>query len=930
MKRQLTTLLLATVALSAAAQTIQPTPHSLKKNEGVIALKQGAKIIGVDQADPIAVKLLETIVTANKKGITIKIGEQNDKIFSKIKAELPNISGAYYLKSDPKEGIIIIGADERGTYYGVQTLKQLIAQDGTIPAVEIKDYPDILFRGSVEGFYGKPWSHRDRLAQLKFYGENKLNTYIYGPKDDPYHSSLSNHSDSYNKDSKGGWRVPYPEAEAQNIRELAETAKQYKVDFVWAIHPGQDIKWNDEDYNNLLNKFEHMYDLGVRSYAVFFDDISGEGTNPVKQAELLNRINKEFVQVKGDVTPLILCPTEYNKSWANPKPDGYLNILGDKLDPSIQIMWTGDRVCADITMETLDWINPRIKRPTYIWWNFPVTDYVRHKVLQGPSYGLDTKATSKDMAGFVSNPMENAEASKVALYGVADYAWNIAAYDYMNTWERAIKNIMPQAADAYRTFAIHSADLEQNGHGYRRDESWETKAIDPMNYTAADYKALYDEFSKLAAAPAKMLASGADEYLLAELKPWLVQSEALGKRGIEAMELIRTYENGSAADVWGAYLKGTMSDHALQAYNKNKPGTLVLQPFIDNTRDAVGEKLYEKLSGEPIKKQIPMSSFVRQETLPQMMDGNDKTFFYSWAIQKAGDWVGVDLGEIQSVTNVLVEQGRKDKDKDYFQHAILEYSTDNATWKPLTQVLDSAYTIRYNSAPVEARYVRLRAAEGCSQKNWTAIRRFDVNPMQSTPIVMTNTAQVTSANINTEGRKISIQPMLEIIKVEPQGYFGIELPLIASIESVAVDLNLKNATVEYSADGQQWSDKATQARYIRFVNKSNKAVDVNLRKFEVVTAAQTQGNLMNALDKKYATTYQVSSKVELVRPVSVSKVTLMASASSKGSVVALNAQGKESSLGNCNGGLVTFNLPADAVAIVLDGNILLHEVVWGK
>ena len=46
-----------------------------------------------------------------------------------------------------------------------------------------------------------------------------------------------------------------------------------------------------------------MYDLGVRSFAVFFDDISGEGTNPVKQAELLNYIDENFVKVKKDVTP---------------------------------------------------------------------------------------------------------------------------------------------------------------------------------------------------------------------------------------------------------------------------------------------------------------------------------------------------------------------------------------------------------------------------------------------------------------------------------------------------------------------------------------------------------------------------------------------------------------------------------------------------
>ena len=33
----------------------------------------------------------------------------------------------------------------------------------------------------------------------------------------------------------------------------------------------RDIKWNQEDRDLLLSKFEKMYQLGVRSFAVFFD-----------------------------------------------------------------------------------------------------------------------------------------------------------------------------------------------------------------------------------------------------------------------------------------------------------------------------------------------------------------------------------------------------------------------------------------------------------------------------------------------------------------------------------------------------------------------------------------------------------------------------------------------------------------------------------
>lgn len=178
-------------------------------------------------------------------------------------------------------------------FYAAQTLKQLAKYDEgkkILPLCSIKDYPDVLFRGTVEGFYGQPWSHADRIEQIRFYGRIKLNTYIYGPKDDPYHSSPN-------------WRKPYPAEEAEHIKELAKEAAHNKVNFVWAIHPGQDIQWDQTDSMNILSKFEKMYDLGVRSFAVFFDDISGEGARPEKQAGLLNYIHKEFISKKMTCNP---------------------------------------------------------------------------------------------------------------------------------------------------------------------------------------------------------------------------------------------------------------------------------------------------------------------------------------------------------------------------------------------------------------------------------------------------------------------------------------------------------------------------------------------------------------------------------------------------------------------------------------------------
>lgn len=132
------------------------------------------------------------------------------------KAGVKEVSGAYALTVDGK-GISITGYDERGAFYGLQTLRQLLAspesEGGRLPYVTVNDWPDLPNRGVVEGFYGTPWSHDVRMSLIDFYGKSKMNVYLYGPKDDPYHSCPN-------------WRLPYPEKEAKNIKELIDACRR--------------------------------------------------------------------------------------------------------------------------------------------------------------------------------------------------------------------------------------------------------------------------------------------------------------------------------------------------------------------------------------------------------------------------------------------------------------------------------------------------------------------------------------------------------------------------------------------------------------------------------------------------------------------------------------------------------------------------------
>ncbi len=547
---------------------------------------------------------------------TVTLGVKGDKEVKKYKKFIPKQAEGYYLKVS-QEGVVVAGSDERGLFYGIQSLIREM-ENGIYEEVAVADWPDVPFRGTVEGFYGTPWSHEARLSQLDFYGKNKMNVYIYGPKDDPWH--------------RDKWRIPYPEAEANRIAELVEVAKKNYVNFYWAIHPGVDIKWNNEDRDALVAKLEKMYDLGVRAFAVFFDDIWGEGTKADKQAELLNYVDNNFIQKKKDVAPLIMCPTEYNRGWAN-EEKGYLRTLGSTLNKGIEIMWTGNSVVACIDKATMEWINERIQRKGYIWLNFPVNDFVRDHMLMGPLYG-NGKDIATLVSGFVSNPMEYAETSKISLYGIADYCWNMDAYEFEANWHKSLRRILPSNYKALEIFALYNKDLGPNGHGFRREEGEELQptAKAAIEGDAAALEALNQKCNELKLACDLLLVDDTNPQLIHELRPWLLQGKLLADYGNVVCQMKKvaekktreyTFLNFENLYAQARSIQKQMYDNEnnkamLHPYQTGiKLGTKVLLPTIQTLFTQATES-YNKLNGKALETAADYNPFKVKSTVKQL------------------------------------------------------------------------------------------------------------------------------------------------------------------------------------------------------------------------------------------------------------------------------------------------------------------------
>ena len=450
---------------------VYPVPQSLEHSsiEGM-TLEGEVNIVYHGEQEAATSKRLER--TLNENNIAFKVSENVEEgkaniivssegdhcdVCSEGKEENSDVlthKEGYVLKTsndvNEKGNISIIGSDKDGAYYGVLTLSQILEQsneENKFAEVVVADYPEIEFRGFIEGFYGVPWSHEDRMNLMKDTSEYKMNTYIYAPKDDPYH--------------RLNWKDLYPEKEAKQIAELAKAGAENNFNFCWTIHPGATLQFTDEDFEALINKFEQLYDLGVRQFGVLFDD-TDDWRNGQKQAEWINKIDTEFVKAKGDVAPMIVISARYNSAWG-PNMDRYFKPFMQTLHDDIQVMWTGHATMSNVSKEVFEWpkVQTGVDKDVAVWWNYPVNDYCDSRILMAPLHNLNQDLDN--VSGFFSNPMNQAEASKVALYSIADYTWNTDVFDYMKSWETSIEKFVPEVKEEFMRFASNTCYLKDDG-----------------------------------------------------------------------------------------------------------------------------------------------------------------------------------------------------------------------------------------------------------------------------------------------------------------------------------------------------------------------------------------------------------------------------------------------------------------------------------
>lgn len=376
---------------------------------------------------------------------------------------------------------------------------------GRTSVVSLADFPSFPERGIVEGFYGKPWSHDDRLAMLRFEGAHAMNVYYYAPKDDPYH--------------RARWRDPYPPAQLKRLGELADTARENFVDFCFAISPGLSMVYSrDADFSDLTRKLEAVGKLGVNCFALFLDDVPQELQDPQDKARfktlaeahvyVINRLH-DYLKSESTENRLVVTPTVYTNEWGSLD---YVRDLGAGVNADVPIVWTGTEVVSPtITVaQAEDW-GALLRRKPLVWDNFPVNDGIPWRINLGPLRGRDPNLPSA-IRGLFSNPMNQPRASMIPLQTIAEYLWNSAAYDPDAARRRALED--HYGKDAGKRLATFLATYS--------DYWWDNNIFKPLfveERTPIDVAAIRRRIASLQSALRGLRGKARYQPLMRELSP---------------------------------------------------------------------------------------------------------------------------------------------------------------------------------------------------------------------------------------------------------------------------------------------------------------------------------------------------------------------------------------------------------------------------
>lgn len=462
---------------------IYPVPHSMTMNDGSTKMTGKVNVVCESTIDKItkdrltsvlAVHGIETVFEGtDENSLTICLGTigSGESVESHAINEL-GLTTSRILVSKKydrhaikvhENGVTVLGEHTNAVFCALASLEQMLEQvdDNTLSHSTIYDYADQQNRGLVEGYYGYPYSVEVKKDLMRFMMRYKMNTYMFGAKSDPYHSQMW--KDAYPtsisaEQEKNGW------LNQDMLRDLAKVSEETKVNFIWAIHPGNEFLGSSTVITDIMSKFEKMHNLGIRHFGVFVDDVSipSSDSDMKKNADILTELQKKIenkwnydgAAAEDTVRPLHFVPQIYCNSFASSvdQRQRFMSALS-KVPSYITVYSTGQGVWSVPNNDHTQTVVNEFGRAMAWWWNYPCNDNADGQLypmdmysnfVDMPAVGAGERlpSTLNNCQGLIANPMQQGQLAKTALFSIADYAWNNAGFKNQESWEASFKSLI--------------------------------------------------------------------------------------------------------------------------------------------------------------------------------------------------------------------------------------------------------------------------------------------------------------------------------------------------------------------------------------------------------------------------------------------------------------------------------------------------------
>ena len=293
--------------------------------------------------------------------------------------------------------------------------------------------------GIIEGFFGRPYAWDERADMVEALRPAGYGFYLYAPKADGY--------------LRRRWREPYPEAELAALAAFARQCRASGVRFGVGLSPYElFLGFDDAGKADLAAKLAQLDSLGLDDLGVFFDDMKGDMPDlAARQVEII-----DWIAARAGGARVIVCPSYYTDDPVldrvfGQRPADYLEDLGSGLDPAIQLMWTGEEVCArEFSPGHLARVAEQMRRKPFLWDNYPVNDGPRMSPhLHLRAFTGRPAAIGEHIAGHAINTASQAVLSRIPALTLAESYREGGAYQYLAAFRRAAAEVLgPDLADA--------------------------------------------------------------------------------------------------------------------------------------------------------------------------------------------------------------------------------------------------------------------------------------------------------------------------------------------------------------------------------------------------------------------------------------------------------------------------------------------------